>query len=555
MPQERFEKSGPLAGHIRKGRVFRSPLSATDALVLGDWARDDLPDLIWPTLVLSELGTSAFQRFVAWQGDVMRDLVGVVESGVLAACLDGRLSGLERLQAESPSVEKIVRDLALAHGLLSDTVTSAMSSYHYMPAAWLSGADPRPPSQSDIDFIASAITELLGDGHREAVLKCMFIWGAVQAGTFRSDARTIGMLKNYPTNAATRTSTDTAVRAIWNANRQLQKSENADVYATSMAWARMFWGTNSMTTGCVRERDASPQDMAESPVPENSAPGVSPNDPTNTPQEGAHLRQMSLDLLSSYAEALETSVSELHSPAAHEVNAGLVYRAGRDVVAVLGSPDLWCAEHGAHITRMLVEVRIYIEWMSLQDLSIYRRFQDYGAGKAKLYARIMNEIPDSVRNEAFVSGVEELRKLSHNDEILDHRDVDTSDSFSGKSIRAMADDAGLLDMYRQVYSMASGVAHSEWWSVETHAMERCFNILHGGHVIPSLSLSAGGNVDLASAWVDQLYTLMRVSFQVLGTDEAAVSAAFGWLYGASASDGGDSEGFSRESTKTGASGH
>lgn len=93
----------------------------------------------------------------------------------------------------------------------------------------------------------------------------------------------------------------------------------------------------------------------------------------------------------------------------------------------------------------------------------------------------------------------------------------------------MAEEAGLLDFYRQAYSLASGVAHSEWWSVETHAMEPCLNVLHGLHLIPSLSLSVGGNVTLASSWVDQFYSLVWAALGILGTDEAAVSAAFAWL--------------------------
>ena len=36
----------------------------------------------------------------------------------------------------------------------------------------------------------------------------------------------------------------------------------------------------------------------------------------------------------------------------------------------------------------------------------------------------------------------------------------------------MAEECGLLDLYRQTYYMASGVAHSEWWSVQTYAMEQ-----------------------------------------------------------------------------------
>ena len=93
----------------------------------------------------------------------------------------------------------------------------------------------------------------------------------------------------------------------------------------------------------------------------------------------------------------------------------------------------------------------------------------------------------------------------------------------------MADECGLIDLYRQAYYMASGVAHSEWWSVETHAMERCLNVLHREHLVPSLSLSAGGNVELAQSWVDQLYSLMRVSLKILNADQASVAKAFAWL--------------------------
>lgn len=221
-------------------------------------------------------------------------------------------------------------------------------------------------------------------------------------------------------------------------------------------------------------------------------------------------------------------------------------RAGREVITVLGTPDLWCMEHGSHVVRVLVEVRIYLQWMAKQEPSIYRQFQEYGAGKAKLYARIMDELPPEGRQPGFEGAVEELERLSHNHDVIDHRVVDTHDSFAGgKSIRAMAEECGLLDLYRRAYYMASGVAHSEWWSVESHAMERCLNVLHRGHLIPSLSLNAGGNVELANSWVDQLYALIRGSLRTLGTDEKSVADAFAWLDssgdGATGEDSGEDE--------------
>lgn len=179
---------------------------------------------------------------------------------------------------------------------------------------------------------------------------------------------------------------------------------------------------------------------------------------------------------------------------------------------------------------MLVETKLYLHWMARQDPSIYRQFQEYGAGKAKLYARIADELPPEARTAGFRESVDELERLSHNHDVLDHRIVDTRDTFAGgKSVRAMAEEADLLDFYRQAYSLASGVARSEWWSVETHAMEPCLNVLHGLHLIPSLSLNFGGSVALASSWVDQFYTLVRAGLAMLDTDEDAVTAAFAWL--------------------------
>lgn len=324
------------------------------------------------------------------------------------------------------------------------------------------------------------------------------------------------------------------MRSMWGAHKALLRHEDQGHFANAIKWAKVFWGANSMTSRCMRRRefDTDESDIEEATVglPADAASSSEASESAAVPEEGAHLRRLAMDLLSSYVEALETSPARLYDREQQEVHSGLVAGAGRDVITALGAPDLWCMEHGAHIIRALVGVRIYIQWMARQDPSIYRAFQEYGAGKAKLYARIMDELPEEARRPDFEEAIKDLETLRHNDEVIDHRVVDTRDSFAeGKSIRAMAEECGLLDLYRQAYQMASGVAHSEWWSIEAHAMERCLNVLHGGHLVPSLSLNSGGNVNLATTWVDQLHTLIRISLQILGTDENAVENAFAWL--------------------------
>lgn len=527
------QHTGPMAGHVRKGRVYKSPLAATGVLAIENWIKDDLPDLLWPALVLSELGNDGIELLVKWQEAVQNRLAGYNEPGWVAETLDGRLTHLAELTERFPEASVIVVEEAKCRGLLSEGVRGALASYPYLPARWLvDNVEVTPPQQKDLELIRDALLGVITDDHREALLKCLRTWSTVQAGTFSSSAETIDLLKDYPGQLTKRAAADSVVRAMWGACKAMIQVDDPTHFDEATRWARVFWGVNSMTSRCIRKREI--EDTPDKGVGEpqtQAASGVSgPADPTPVPEGGNNLRQFTMDVLSSFVEALETAPANLYSNERQEVVSGLVARAGRDLIAVLGAPDLWCLEHGAHIGRMLVETKIYLHWMARQDPAIYRQFQEYGAGKAKLYSRIADELPEEGRTAGYRESIDELRRLSHNHDVLDHRVVDTRDTFAeGKSIRAMAEEVGLLDFYRQAYSLASGVSHSEWWSVETHAMEPCLNVLHGMHQIPSLSLSSGGNVELATAWVDQFYSLTRTGLRILGTDDAAVAEAFAWL--------------------------
>lgn len=508
---------------------------ATGVMKIGNWIKDDFPDLLWPALVLVDRGEDGILEMVRWQKAVQDCLAGHGESEWIAERLDGRLTSLEDLAKRFPDAAVVVVQEARRRGLLADRVRRALASYPHMPAQWIAGGlELTAPGVEVLELVRDALLGAIRNDHHEALIKCLRIWSTVQAGTFRSSGETIDLLKDYPVNVEKRAQADTVVRAMWGAHKGLLEHENPSCFEAAISWARVFWGSNSMTSGCVRERDLDSSSGDSHDPAEISSQDATKEDveiaPTGMPEDGAHLRRLVMDLMSSFVEALETSPAHLHAQERQEVVSGLVSRAGRDLIAVLGAPSLWCLEHGAHIGRMLVETEIYLHWMALQDPGIYKQFQEYGAGKAKLYAQIFDELPDRVRTAGFRESVEELRRLSHNDNPLDLRTVDTRDTFAeGKSIRAMAQEADLLDYYRHAYSMSSGVAHSEWWSIETHSMERCLNVLHGMHLIPSLSINPGGNVELARAWVDQFHVLIRDGLQILRTDDAAVARAFAWL--------------------------
>ncbi|MFD4676611.1 DUF5677 domain-containing protein [Lentzea sp. NPDC058450] len=503
---------------------------------MGDWVRDDLPDLLWPALTLVDLGTSEAVRFVRWQGAVQKDLAGLVEPEALADGLDGRLTSLDKLAELHPDAREIIKRRAVEHGILPMQVAKALASYPERPAAWLTDIELESPGQEEINLLAKAVMQAVGDGHREAIIKCLSIWSSVQAGQFRADGTTIDLLRVYPNDAEALSKTDTVVRASWGARKGLELYRDAARYDSAIRWAKTFWDVNSMTSRCIRRREVEESVLADSD-PESSV-----EDGDSGVGEGVDLQRFATGLFSSYIEALETAPARLYDQECQEVNAGLVARAAREVITALGNPDLWCLEHGAHVGRMLVEVRIYVEWMAKQDPAIYRAFQEYGAGKAKLYSRLMSEIPQDWLRPGVSEAIDELNRLSHNDEVIDHRVVDTRDSFAGgKSLRAMAEESGLIDLYRHAYYISSGVTHSEWWSIETHCMERCMNILHRAHLIPSLSLSAGNKSALAMSWVESLHALIRVSLRILETDEDAVNSAFSWMSTEGESETGQAE--------------
>lgn len=538
--QQQTERDGPLAGHVRQGRRrFVPPIAATGVLRMGDWVRDDLPDLLWPILLTSHGGDDAVRAFVRWQKAVQDDLIEAVEPRLFSDSLDGRLSSLDKFVAAYPQAQESVVTRARELQMLPAAIVSLLAAYPERPAPWLIEAELRSPSQSDIDFLARALIEVLEDGHRESLVKCISIWSAVQAGMFSADPTMIDLLKAYPGDSGNRSRADSVIRASWGSTRTAKLAKKPDCLDEAIRWAKDFWGFNSITTRCMRRRDL-PESQADEAAtaafadPTGKFESDSDSDSVEqAPSTSISRQQLAQDLVSSYAEAVEASPADLYAPECREVHTGLVFRAGREVIAILATPELWSVEHGSHIGRMLVELRIYLSWMANQDSSIYRQFQDYGAGKAKLYSLIAAELPSEIRTPEVQESIDLMKRLSRNNSVIDHRVVDTRDSFAnGKSFRVMAEECGLLDLYRHAYMTASGVSHSEWWSVEMHSMERCQNILHRGHLIPSLSLPSGGSEELADAWLDSLYALIRLSLDILEIDAELVQSAFGWINGA-----------------------
>src|SRR5450759_5650011 len=80
------QQTGVLAGHKKSGRKYLTQLQATGVMREADWARDDVPDFIWPIVVLQALGGSKYLDFFTWQtrcADALSKLDGFETKGRL----------------------------------------------------------------------------------------------------------------------------------------------------------------------------------------------------------------------------------------------------------------------------------------------------------------------------------------------------------------------------------------------------------------------------------------------------------------------------------------
>jgi len=168
--------------------------------------------------------------------------------------------------------------------------------------------------------------------------------------------------------------------------------------------------------------------------------------------------------------------------------------------------------------RILAETRIVITWMDLQDPAIYAQYQNYGRGKAKLMRRHLETlietsgeaVPIDVRELA-----ERLKKKAGGDLGEAFQEVSVDTTFSGLTMRKMAEEAGLMDVYRYLYQPTSGVTHGEWWAIEDYAMQRCVNPLHMVHHIPSFQPEFPIEPMYSRLLVAQLDGIMRQVLAIL----------------------------------------
>jgi hypothetical protein len=450
--------------------------------------REFLPDLLWVAAM--------FDDGRAWSG--IYEALDVVEASSPPRqvedgerkrweVVDGRLSAFDFV----PEEERAEVRSALGENApwaLPDDLGHALLLYPDCPAAWLYedwATDNRVDPERGVAFLKSV---LLRYGDREAIdathLRMVPIARLMKAGVLHVTRGIGDDWPKYPSGLD-----DDAQEAVRASMRAMYNLQGGKEFAPPAAypWAEHFWRQNWNISAC---------EFAAAPVPPPADEGAEESDPPATDP-----RVTVADVHSAWTAAmrtLEQNLAErqlrtrlnLWNPTPDEVRLGLASRVLRLVHELIDDPNQWTSTGAAHVLRAIVDTRIILAWLlKKDDDALYEQFKEYGMGKTKLYKLHLEDFIDA-HDATHLDDLREQLEREVNAEILEEfQRISLAPTFSGRSIREMAEEAELKPVYTLTYQPLSSEAHGDWSSLRRHDLRFCTNPLHGFHRVGSFELS------------------------------------------------------------------
>lgn len=182
---------------------------------------------------------------------------------------------------------------------------------------------------------------------------------------------------------------------------------------------------------------------------------------------------------------VDSYVIDLFSPETDEVILGLFSRIIRLTSLILTNPLLWSYDLSRILLRCLSDTTItYCYLIAKNDSQLFQSFIDYGTGKEKL---LLLHLQDTHPGTRTVTGESIDQLASHlgggfSPELIDINLGDWKDV----SVRDMANECNLMDIYRIIYDPTSSDIHGTWTSIKNTNLTYCVNPLHRYHRLPQL---------------------------------------------------------------------
>lgn len=175
---------------------------------------------------------------------------------------------------------------------------------------------------------------------------------------------------------------------------------------------------------------------------------------------------------------------DLDHRAEHEVLGALLARQVTLAEQLAAAPSTWNEHIAPIVLRSMAEVHITLVWIVHDRAIRAAKFIDYGLGQKKLeleHRRAqLGQDPDPEQIQA----IEQTESWLNAQRFTFLQSVNLG-SWSGLSVRKMAEEADCFGFYDLVYSPFSSCVHSMWYHIATFNLRRCADPLHQHHQVPS----------------------------------------------------------------------
>lgn len=163
----------------------------------------------------------------------------------------------------------------------------------------------------------------------------------------------------------------------------------------------------------------------------------------------------------------EAYTPDFKSPETFTVISALLCRQATLAIELASAPQLWNGHSAPLFLRAMTDVHITFSWILKDPISRTKQYIEHGLGQAVLNLEhrkatlVELDESDKEKVELLIKSEEGWINIQRWSFLVD---VNVG-SWSGKTTRAMAEEAGCLDFYNYVYTPFSQCAHSTWYHV------------------------------------------------------------------------------------------
>jgi hypothetical protein len=201
------------------------------------------------------------------------------------------------------------------------------------------------------------------------------------------------------------------------------------------------------------------------------------------------------DFISGYCDTVRAGLRlrwskykpEIYNNEISEAIGGLAARQATLAIEIARSPGIWNGHIAPLVLRCMTDTHITLAWILGAPLERSKEYIRFGLGQEKLFIEYLENEADQAPAGELDEQIEQMikaRKGWLNSQLMEWAIEVNVGSWSGKSTRDMAVEAGCEGLYKFAYVPFSGPTHSMWQHVGIYNVVPCENPLHKNHRIP-----------------------------------------------------------------------